>query len=198
MSFPIGEIFGAQLDGRGGKIDGDTILGAGGSLFWRDPDKGLIGLTGSYDHRDDHDPDSMTRVGAEVELYLDRFTAIGRGGYQSGDVEDGPYGRVDLRWYATDDFMLSAGGEVAIDEYVGRLRVEFRPAVNALPGLSLFAEGEVGEDNWTRVIAGVRFYFGNDKSLIRRHREDWNDTDGHDPEFAMRKKDRDGYGGTPR
>jgi uncharacterized membrane protein len=38
-------------------------------------------------------------------------------------------------------------------------------------GLALFADGAMG-DGYEHVLAGVRVYFGKDKSLIRRHRED--------------------------
>ena len=39
--------------------------------------------------------------------------------------------------------------------------------------VSLTLDGQVGEDGYTSVMAGVSLYFGGeDTSLIRRHRED--------------------------
>ena len=39
--------------------------------------------------------------------------------------------------------------------------------------LSLTVDGQLGEDGYTSVMAGLSLYFGGeDKSLIRRHRED--------------------------
>ena len=39
-------------------------------------------------------------------------------------------------------------------------------------GTSIFAEGRIGEDDYAAVWGGVRLYLGQEKSLIRRHRED--------------------------
>jgi hypothetical protein len=39
--------------------------------------------------------------------------------------------------------------------------------------LSLTVDGQLGEDGYTSAMAGLSLYFGGeDKSLIRRHRED--------------------------
>ena len=39
--------------------------------------------------------------------------------------------------------------------------------------LSLTAEGEIGEDDFTSIIGGVKFYFGGSSTaLIDRHRQD--------------------------
>ncbi len=192
---PLGDNLGAQIDGLYGRIGGDLRWGAGGHLFWRDPDKGMLGLTGSYSRREDHDPDWMSRVGVEGEVFLGRITASAQGGYQFGDVDEGEFGRIDLRWYATDDFMLSAGGEVETGDFVGRLKAEYQPGLSALPGLSLFADGEIGEDNWSRAFVGIRYYFGaKTKSLIRRHREDDPPNRLADLDFAMRDQGKKAYG----
>ena len=39
-------------------------------------------------------------------------------------------------------------------------------------GVALYAEGRIGEDDYKGAWAGVRMYLGDNKSLIRRHRED--------------------------
>ena len=44
--------------------------------------------------------------------------------------------------------------------------------MSAAPGLSVFALGELGENDQYKATAGVRFYFGANKSLQKRHRED--------------------------
>ena len=51
-------------------------------------------------------------------------------------------------------------------------RVEYQPALDALPGLSFFADVADGEKSYDHAVAGIRFYFGTNKSLIKRHRED--------------------------
>src|SRR5690606_26316383 len=50
--------------------------------------------------------------------------------------------------------------------------IEFRPGFEAMPGMSFFLDGQVGEDNHHSVLAGVRFYFGESTTLIDRHRRD--------------------------
>ncbi len=195
LGVPLGDNLGVQIDGLYGKIGGDLRWGAGGHLFWGDPDKGMLGVTGSYSRREDHDPDWMSRVGVEGEAFRDRVTVSVQGGYQFGDVDEGEFGRIDLRWYATDDFMLSAGGEVETGDFVGRLKAEYQPGLSALPGLSLFADGEIGEDNWSRAFVGIRYYFGaKTKSLIRRHREDDPPNRLADLDFAMRDQGKKAYG----
>ena len=195
-TLPLGDHLGVQADGLYGRIGGDLRWGVGGHLFWRDPDTGMLGLTGSYSRREDHDPDWLSRAGVEAEVFLGRVTASAQGGYQFGDFDEGEFGRVDLRWYLTDNFMLSAGGEIETGDYVGRLKAEYQPGFSALPGLSLFADGEIGEDNWNRAFAGIRYYFGaKTKSLIRRHREDDPPNRLADLDFAMRDQGKKGYGG---
>jgi hypothetical protein len=62
---------------------------------------------------------------------------------------------------------------VAAGDSVAKFGAEYQPGVKALPALSVFADAEIGEDDWNRVFVGLRFYFGGEtKSLIRRHRED--------------------------
>lgn len=71
------------------------------------------------------DSDILGRTAIEGELYRGRFTALARAGGQYGDCDDGGFGSLDLRWYGTDDFMLSAGGEVETGDFVARLGAEY-------------------------------------------------------------------------
>jgi hypothetical protein len=55
--------------------------------------------------------------------------------------------------------------------------------------MSLFVEAQFGENDYATVFGGVKFYFGSDnKSLMRRHRED--DPRNQIPELT-------GFGPTP-
>ena len=172
-TFPVDDKYGAQVDGLLGGIGDDVVWGVGGHLFWRDPDKGLLGVVAGVLGLNDGDPNSAGWFGVEGELYSGQFTTLARGGYQFGEIDDGGFGGIDLRWYATDDFMLSGGGAVGAGDFVARFGAEYQPGLSALPGLSVFADAEIGEDDWDRIFVGLRFYFGGEtKSLIRRHRED--------------------------
>jgi hypothetical protein len=119
---PLGERFGAQLDAG---VGSDDYYGVGGHLFWRNPDAGLVGVFGSWETYDGTD---MARGGVEAEAYIDRITLAGRAGYQDGEVDETLFGRMDIIFYATPNFSLSAGGEFGDDSTLGRARVEWQPA----------------------------------------------------------------------
>jgi hypothetical protein len=167
---PVDDKYGAQVDGLLGGIDGDAAWGIQGHLFWRDPDTGLLGLKGSVRGRDS---DTLSRIGVEGELYSGQFTWLGGGGYQFGDDVDSAYGLLQLHWYATDDFMVGGGGEVADSDFVATFETEYQPGLAAFPGLTVYADAEIGTGDWSRIFVGLRIYFGGEvKSLVRRHRED--------------------------
>ena len=172
-AFPLGESLGAQIDAAGGT---DEYYGIGGHLFWRDPSAGMLGILGTVESWDSVD---MQRVGAEGEVYFDSITLGGIAGYQTGDVDEGGYGRIDLKFYATPDFLLKAGGEFTPEMNLGRVGVEWRPGFNALPGLSIFADGELGEDDSDSIMLGITYHFGKKgSSLMHRDRRE-------DPSFAL-------------
>ncbi len=205
LTLPVGEQFGAQIDAAGGVADGDGLYGVGGHLFWRDPDQGLAGIIGSYTDLDDR---NVTRLGVEGEIYLGQFSILARGGYQFGDYIDddevlddneGGFGAAELRWYATDNFVLGGGVAQDDDRTRGIFGAEFQPGFAAVPGLSFFADGVIGENDYDSVLVGLRYYFGETKSLIERHRRD--DPDGNlitQSLFTVVPKGDDGdYGGAP-
>ena len=170
---PLGNSFGVQVEGGVGT---DDYYGVGGHLFWRDPSVGLLGIYGTGESWDDVD---MVRVGAEAEMYFNSFTLGGAGGHQSGDVDEGGFGRVDLKFYATPDFVLKAGGEYSPEMSLGRVGMEWRPAFGALPGLSVHADGEFGEDDSDSIMLGFSYHFGKKgASLIDRDRRE-------DPAFGI-------------
>lgn len=169
---PLGYKYGAQADGLLGMLGDDGVVGVGGHLFWRDPDRGLLGVVGGY-IGGGGDWDSGGRFGVEGELYRGQFTTLARGGYQFGEIDDSGFASIDVRWYATDDIMLRGGGEVAASDFVAKFGAEYQPGPSTWEGLSVFADAEIGEDDWDRFLVGLRLYVGGEtKSLIRRHRED--------------------------
>ena len=175
-TLPLGNSFGGQVEGG---VGSDDYYGIGGHLFWRDPSAGLIGAFGTVESWDDVD---MTRVGVEAELYLNSVTLGGAGGHQSGDVDEGGFGRVDLKFYATPDFLLKAGGEYSPEMSLGRVGMEWRPAFSALPGLSVYADGELGEDDSDSIMLGIKYHFGKKgASLMHRDRRE-------DPDFVIFNK----------
>jgi hypothetical protein len=175
LTAPIGQQFGVQFDAAAGSFDGDFYWGAGGHLFWRDPAQGLVGAFGQISAMNGA---TLTRVGVEADAYLGRFSLGGHVGYEFGNdskkvhVDDGVIAGVKLKYYVTDNFMLQAGGGIEGPSWYGRGGFEYQPGFAALPGLSIFADAGGGSDHHVFALAGIRYYFGNDKTLIRRHRED--------------------------
>ena len=178
VTVPLSERFGLQIDGAAGSIDNDDYWGVGGHLFWRDPDVGLLGIIGSYAEVDRDSAlfvdEEIGFVGLEGEVYRDQFTLMATAGSVFGEnVDDGFAGSIDFGWYATDDFLFTLGASHSEDSgTLGTASIEWQPAVEGMTGLSFFAEGAVGEDDYSSVNAGIRFYFGEGPTLKDRHRRD--------------------------
>ena len=184
VTIPLGQSFGAQAEAGFGT---DEYYGVGGHLFWRDPSWAMAGVFVSHDNNNELD---LTRFGAEADFYLGNFTVGGRVGHQSGDVGEGTFGAVDVSFYVTPDLAARAGIEFEPDDgrdTVGRIGFEWQPAADSSPGLSVFADGEWGDD-YDHVRAGLKIHFGTTgMTLIDRERK-------ADPVLVIGNR-RD-YGGT--
>lgn len=177
-TMPLGHEYGVQLDGLIGRRDGALKGGAGVHLFWRDPGRGALGITGSWvgwdADRQQGGYTDMFRVGGAGELYSDRLTLAGQVGAQLSDnIDNGFYGRADLKWYPTPNLAFKLGGEWnKLVRGFGRLGLEYQPGIAAMPGLALFADAAAGDNGYYKVFVGLRVYFGSVKSLKDRHRRD--------------------------
>ena len=84
------------------------------------------------------------------------------------------FDHVELDYYALDDLKLSLAHEYtgAINSAVLGAEYLFRTGNGIAP--AIFVEGSIGEHGTGSIVAGLRFYFGQegDKTLIRRQRED--------------------------
>lgn len=175
---PLGERFGAQLDGMAASLDGDFVGGVAGHLFWRDPSTGLLGGYGSYVTRDGSGIDTW-RLGIEGEAYFGQISLEAVLGYENVDSpagivdEDNLFAIADAAYYFTDDFRVAVGYRHMLDLHIGALGMEYQLPYDFVSGASLFAEGRIGEEDYAGIWGGIRFAFGSgEKSLIRRHRED--------------------------
>lgn len=176
---PLGENFGVAFEGGGGAVNGHEYYGVGGHLFTRNPDAYLLGVFGGYAEMGDFNID-IARVGAEAEFYLSALTISATAGYQfSSALGDGAFGSLDLRWYVTKNFYISAGGTIdESDRKSVTAATEWQPGFAALPGLAFNARGVWGEDDNQSVMGGMTYYFGDDVSLIDRHRK-------YDPDSSL-------------
>ena len=170
-TIPIGDRYGMRLDGTVGLIGGEFTGGSALHLFWRDPEQGLLGIAGGY--LQTGNVNGLGVLAGEGEAYLGDITLAGLLGYQISNLPgaNGVVGRVDLEWYATEDLMFNAGAETnPTQAWLVRGGLEYRPGLEALPGLSLFAEGAFGENNYHRAYVGMRYYFGDADTLKETHR----------------------------
>jgi hypothetical protein len=196
ISVPIGHSFGAQVDLGSGAFGNRPLGHATGHLFWRDPDKGLIGAYGSGLLYGNNVGRGVWTAAGEFESYLGKFTGraiLGVQGASSYTAGLSPFevysygGRsaftqpdyftdiVSATFYPIDDLALSVGhvysfGRNAVTGEVEYLLPQFRGG-NIAP--SAFVQAAYGWNNSSNIMAGIRIYFGNhDKTLIRRQRED--------------------------
>jgi len=171
LSFPVGDMFGIQVDLTALDAFDDTAVGGAGHFFTRDPNSFLFGVYGGYV---DAGPANIWHIGPEAELYLGNISIEAVGGYM--DVSDGVgseyYAMGDLALYATDNLRLQIGASSVAGFESARAGLEWFMGDTGVPA-SLTLDGRIGEDGFSSVTAGLSFYFGGeDKSLIRRHRED--------------------------
>jgi hypothetical protein len=174
FSMPLGCALGLQID-AGAATYGDDVdaLGVGAHLFLRDPSSYLIGVHGTYENWDISGAGNQDvwRIGAEAELYAGMFSLEGWAGLQDTDFSGADvFAKLTAAVYLTEDLRLDAGVRFMEDFTYGAVSAEWQ-----LPDLpvSLTAEGRVGDDDYSSVTVGAKFYFGGEgKSLIRRHRED--------------------------
>jgi hypothetical protein len=172
FSVPIDHAFGFQADAMAGSLGGEAVGAIGAHLFWRDPATGLLGIYGDVGFNNSAAIGSIGRVAAEGELYLDRVTLSAVAGGQFGD-SNGFFDKVTLSFYPSDDLELYIGHRYLPERgHFGAAGFEFLTGVLAPASMAVFAEGRVGESGYAAGYGGIRFYFGPEKSLIRRHRED--------------------------
>jgi hypothetical protein len=170
FSFPVVDMFGIQADLTALDAFGDTAVGGAAHFFTRDPNSYLLGAYGGYV---DAGSSNIWYVGPEAELYLDNVSIEAIGGFMDVSTTGSEYyamGKFAL--YATDNLRLSVGASTVANFESANAGLEWFMGDTGLPA-SLTIDGQLGEDGFTSIMAGLSLYFGGeDKSLIRRHRED--------------------------
>lgn len=183
ISLPVGHQFGLQFDAGGTRVSASALPGSitlgGGAVhaFWRNPDHALLGV---YAHYVDLSAGGgvsadMWRLGAEAEIYLDRFSIEG---FAGADLINAPVGNLSFfngdlyaAYYATDNIRVHGAVLHQFNNTLGRVGGEAILPF-ASNNVSLYADGTFGS-GVTSVRGGLKFYFGEaGKSLIARHRED--------------------------
>lgn len=175
ITAPLGHSFGVQLDGLAGTAFNSAFGGGTAHLFWRDPSIGLVGPVVSMAAGGG---ERLGWYGAEAELYAGLFTFGAWGGYHDvvnnrfgTNANSGFYGG-SLTVYPLPDLALSVGATSEFSRVTGVGTVEFQPDLFGRHNVSFYVNGDLADRSTFGVTAGIRIYFGADKALIRRHRED--------------------------
>jgi hypothetical protein len=188
ISLPVTRHFGFQADALYSRIDKDDYFGGAAHLFWRDPQIGLLGLTGGYIYQDRA---STYQIGFEGAYYFHRITFgffAGVGAINSqynvtpltaafpipdtAFIDPNPVdflGKLSVDYYPVDDLRVGASYATMFRESLFRGEVEYQ---TPLPGLALTSEVAVGNNGYDHWLVGLRYYFGSKKTLIDRQRQD--------------------------
>lgn len=177
FSVPLGTNFGFQADALYTDVSHDEFYGMGAHLFWRDSEKGLLGFTAGGIHEESVD---TYAGGVEGESYLGNFTLGAQGGVARIDYHVGAvpyidtdktdyYATAKVGFYPIDNLLLSLSCTRVFDNMLALGMIEYQTPLN---GVSLFADLAQGDNNYDHALVGVRYYFGTQKSLKLRHRQD--------------------------
>lgn len=189
ISLPLAQQFGFQLDGALGRYDQKRVGAVAAHGFWRDPNRGLVGLYGSYTNWNQAGGLHVGQYGIEGAAYIGRWTVEGIAGVESGnqrsinwgpfiqtwDIKTRFFDKLDVAYYVTDDWKVAIGHRYTGGYNAAAFNTEyaFNPGIASNMRMSVFAEGRLGEADYKGIMGGVKFYFGQrDKSLMARHRQD--------------------------
>lgn len=178
FSAPLGTNFGFQVDALYTDVAERDFYGLGAHLFWRDSDKGLLGITAGGVRENDV-LDSWA-VGTEGEYYLDKITVGAQAGVANIDYKGGSapfistdetdfYATAEVGFYPVDNVLVSLTYTRAFNNNLTQGQIEYQTPIN---GVSLFADVAQGDNDYDHALVGLRYYFGSDKSLKLRHRQD--------------------------
>lgn len=133
---------------------------AGGTVFWRDPSVGMLGVDAAYQSADIGISGDGYRVGARGEWYPnDRWTVFGAVGWEQLDFNlitfDGVYANLGVKYYVNDKISLSLNANY-YELNPGNLPI---PASFDTQQWSVGAEGEYlfSRDTPVSVYGGVRY-----------------------------------------
>jgi hypothetical protein len=168
VSVPLQQQWGLQIDGLGGSAGGASFWGVAGHLFTRDPRSYLLGVYASWVNWSPVGA-QVGKVGIEAELYRGSWTFSGLIGEQSGNFS-GITGAANIALYLGDNLKIDGGYRFLNGiGNIGNIGIEWQHDTS---GLALFARGDWGQNGYSTILGGVKFYAGPPKSLIRRNRED--------------------------
>lgn len=154
-----------------GNANSNNANGVGGMLFYRDPNSFALGVSASRSSYKDID---LNQYAARVEMYLNNVVTFSAGaGAQTGDAGKGAMGNLGVKFYVSPNMLAKISAEHTPNFNSVKTKIEYRPALEALPGLSVFADAEFGEHDQRQAMLGLTYYFGEKtRTLFERDRYD--------------------------
>jgi hypothetical protein len=169
LSIPVGDKFGIQIDGVVSTTQGTLFTHAAGHFFWRNPE---TGLAGAYAAISQWSGVTRIRLGAEGEYYWNNISVEALVGAEIIGIPVGMFAIVDLAFYtASENLRFSVGARHNFAGNSLALGAEYQVHSGQNVGWAIFADAELSQ-TYQAIFGGLRLYFGDDKTLMRRHRED--------------------------
>ncbi len=176
VAFPVSASFGAQVDGLYTRVSQRDFYGTGAHFFWRDPDRALLGVSVGGVHTQAVE---TYETGVEAEYYWRWLTFGTYSGVSTIRYADAVpfistdktmgFGSFYVGFYPLPDLLVRPGYTVKLGNSYSNLDIEYEiPRQN----LTLTADLAKGDHGYNHAMFGVRYYFGGEKSLKGRHRQD--------------------------
>ena len=176
LTFPVAERWGAQVDGLFTQVESVDFGGGAAHVFWRDPERALLGLTASAVTSDSVRSQDF---GVEAEYYW-KILAVGVHGGIASIKYDTPAPFIETD--RSDGFITASATVYPVKNLSVRVYASRRFALNhygaeaefQIPERNLAITADVvrGRFGYDHALLGIRYYFGGKKTLRDRHRQD--------------------------
>ena len=175
-TIPVKESYGVQFDSLYTYVDDAEFYGVGGHIFWRNNEIALLGLSGGAIFGETVD---SLEIAVEAEYYFESITLGGKIGYAS-IIYDQPvpfidtdrveeFGQVFVSYYPLEELALSVSAEHRFENFLINFDAEYDLPIQ---NWTAFCSISQGEHDYDQAIFGLRYYFGSEKPLQKRHRRD--------------------------
>ena len=176
LTIPVSDRFGAQADGLYTQVESVDFGGGAAHFFWRNPNRGLVGVTASAVTSDFVRSQDF---GVETEYYRNAFTFGVHGGIASIKYDtSAPFIKTDRSdGFITASATVYPAKNLSIRAYASRRFEQSLYGAEAefqIPGKNLAVTADLvqGRYGYGHALFGLCYYFGGKKTLRDRHRHD--------------------------